>query len=435
MSEEAPKERTIPGPLIVLPVLVFAAAVVSILGYWLFSKAHSAPGPPPSIAVLPFVSKDVQFLGDGIAEQVIEELSPIPDFVTIARTSVLAMRGSTDVKQIGAKLNVRTVMFGTVERAGGKVQVSARLLSAGDGSQIWAKSWDREAPESFAIEDEIARAVVDALGLRLAVPLEHAAVTTVEAYDSYLKGRDWRLQGDERAHATALYRQAVNLDLRYAPAYARLAEESRVLAYLPESWQAGTADARSEAMRAAQLDPQLAFPHVVLGELNAGDWNWRGARGELERALALNSADPEAMTALAMWYLAPMGSVKDAIGEMNHVVDLDPLNPDARTDLGLLLYLDKQNDAAVAQLKGVDSAEAKFLLSLMNSVSGEASENPFRKACALARRGELNGAMDALDQAVAQHDPYLAYLKTWPAFDTLRSGPRFQALLKKLNLA
>ena len=433
MSEPAPR-RSIPGPIIVLPILVIAGVAVSIAGYWLFSKAHSAPGPPPSIAVLPFESKSARFLGDGVTVQVIDELSPIPDFLAIARTSTFALRGEHNVQEIGRKLNVRTVMLGSLERSGDRVQVSARLISAQDGAQLWSKNYDRASDEIFAIEDEIAREIVDALGLRLPVPLDHAAVTTVEAYHSYLRARSWRLEGDEPAQAAILYKKAIALDPRYAPAYAGLAEDSLQWAILPGNWEGETADARAEALKALELDPRLALPHVVLGELKANTWDWRSALGEFERALAINSADPHAMRALAMLNLAPMGHVKDAISEMNRVLDLDPLDPAVRHDLGLLLYLDREFDAAVAQLKDLNSPHVRFLLAQIRG--GEAEQpNAFAKACSYARAGDPAHAMDSLEEAYQQRDPDLAYLKTWPAFDALRSDPRFQALLKKLNLA
>lgn len=449
MSEEAPR-RSVPGPVIVLPLIVIAAAVVSIAAYWLFSTAHSAPGPPPSIAVLPFESKSAQFLGDGVAEQVIEELGQIPDFLTIARTSAFAMRGEQNVQEIGRKLNVRTVLLGTLEHSGDRVEVSERLMSAQDGAQLWSKNYDRAADEIFGIEDEIARGIVDALGLRLPVPLEHATATSLGAYECYLRDCN---DMESRPHGHLL--DAIGMDPQYAPAYAALAEANV---------HDDPARALEMAKKALDLDPQLLSPHVVLGELAARDWNWKGARGEFERGLAINSADPRAMAALAMWYLAPMGNVKDAIGEMNHVQDIDPLNPTVRMQLGTLDNLDHQFGAAIELLKNDKPNEALFQAYLgagrieearganpnidnpeMLAAEGKADEarrilatdhvSPFRAACAYARMGDKDRAIDQLEIAYRQHEEMLAYLKTWPVFDTLRSDPRFQALLKKLNLA
>jgi TolB-like protein/Tfp pilus assembly protein PilF len=407
MDLEARPERTIPGPVIVLPVLVFAAAIVSIAAYWLFSKAHSAPGPPPSIAVLPF---EGDRLGDGVADQVTRELSPVPAFVAIARTSAFALRGNRDAREIGAKLNVRTVLLGSVEKSAGHVRVSARLIRAGDGATLWSKTYDRDADEIFAVEDQVSSAVVDALGLKSVVPLDHARVTSVEAYELYLQGE---------------FQQAIEKDPKYAPAYAALADVDR---------RAGSmAKARNEAEKALALDPRLASAHVVLGEIRAfNDWDWNGASGEFERALSIDAADPDALRAMAMMYLAPAGRIKDAMGEMNRVVDLDPLNPAPAAQLGLLLYLDRQTDAAIAQLKKVDSAEARDLLS---QVAGGKPDDPFGRACADARSGDQAGALDELERAYAEHDERLAYVRPWPAFNGIRSEPRFQALLKKMNLA
>jgi TolB-like protein len=417
MTTNAQPERTIPGPVIVLPVIVFAAAIVSVMAYWLFSKTHSAPGPPPSVAVLPF---EGDRLGDGIAAQIIAELGPIVGFETIARSSSFAMRGNQDARQIAQKLNVRTVVLGSIEKSAGHLKVTARLIRSDDGVQLWAKSYDRDADEIFAIEDEISNAIVDALGMKPVVPLEHARPTSPEAYDLYVQGQ---------------FAAVIQLDPKYAPAYAALAGADR---------RAGSAaKAREEAEKALELDSRLCAAHVVLGEIRAfNDWDWNGASGEFERALAIDAANPEALRGMAMMVLAPAGRIKDAIGEMNRVVDLDPLNPSAAVGLGMLYYLDRQFDAAIVQLKKVDSAEARDLLWNVYADSGkpgagekrdEASH--FGKACADARIGDKDHAFDELDRAYDRHDERLAYVKTWPAFDGIRSEPRFQALLKKMNLA
>jgi TolB-like protein len=416
MTTDARPERTIPGPVIVLPVLVFAAAIVSIAGYWLFSKAHSAPGPPPSIAVLPF---EGDRLGDGIASQIIGELSPIVGFETIAASSSFAMRGNPGTRDISQKLNVRTLVLGHVERSAGHVKVTAKLIRADDGVPLWSKTYDRDADEIFAIEDEISSAIVDAMGMKPLVPLDHAWPTSVEAYDLYLAGT---------------FAEAIQRDPKYAPAYAALAEADR---------RAGSiAKARVEADKALELDPRLGAAHVVLGQVRAfNDWDWNGARGEFERALSMDPADPEALRGMAMMVLAPEGRIKDATGEMNRVVDLDPLNTTAAAHLGMLYYLDRQFDAASTQLKRVDSAEARELLWNVDADSGKPvaggnrDQTPFGKACAAARHGDKAQALDELDQAYDQHDERLAYLKTWPAFDGIRSEPRFQALLVKMHLA
>jgi TolB-like protein len=417
MTTDARPERTIPGPVIVLPVIVFAAAIVSVMAYWLFSKTHSAPGPPPSVAVLPF---EGDRLGDGIAAQIIAELGPIVGFETIAPYSSFAMRGNQDARQIAQKLNVRTVALGSIEKSTGHLKVTARLIRADDGVQLWSKSYDRDTDDIFVVEDEISNAIVDALGMKPVVPLDRARPTNPEAYDAYVRGN---------------FAEAIERDPRYAPAYAAQAEADR---------RAGlVAKARAEAEKALTLDPRLGAAHLVLGEIRAiQDWDWNGASGEFERALAIDSADPTALRGMAMMVLAPDGRIKDAIGEMNRVVDLDPLNPASVTGLGLLLYLDRQFDAAIAQLKKVDSTEARDLLWNVYADSGKpaAGEEPaeashFGRACADARLGDQAHAFDELDQAYDQHEERLAYVKTWPAFEGIRSEQRFQALLKKMNLA
>jgi tetratricopeptide (TPR) repeat protein len=173
---------------------------------------------------------------------------------------------------------------------------------------------------------------------------------------------------------------------------------------------------------------------VVLGEIRAfNDWDWNGARGEFERALAIDSADTDALRGMAMMVLAPEGRIKDAIGEMNRVVDLDPLDADAGTQLGILLYLDQQSDAAIAQWKKTDSAEARAILSRIDS-QPHADAPAFWQASAYANAGDQARAIAQLDRAYDQHDPMLAYVRTWPAFKEIRPTAGFQSLLKKMNL-
>lgn len=161
MSGEG-RERTIPGRLIVLPMLVFAAAVISIAIYWLLTHQRGAFAPPPSIAVLPFDSPD-KALGERAAEGVMQELSGIPGFEVVPRDQSLPAKGA-DVRVIGERLNVRSVLEGSVEQTQGRVRATARLINTSDAFEFWKKSF--EAPDLGALDEQIARAVMETLGLK-----------------------------------------------------------------------------------------------------------------------------------------------------------------------------------------------------------------------------------------------------------------------------
>lgn len=161
LPERAPPERTIPGRMIVLPMLVFAAAVVSISAYWLFSHRTTTPAPPPSIAVMPFDSKDPQ-LGEQIALGVMQKLSGIPGYTVAARDQAFAANGSAP-KAIGARLNVRDVLQGSIEPSGDQVKATARLINTSDEFQFWSKVYTGSLP---MVEDEIAKAVMETRDLK-----------------------------------------------------------------------------------------------------------------------------------------------------------------------------------------------------------------------------------------------------------------------------
>ncbi len=159
-----PRERTIPGRLIVLPMLVFAAAVISIAAYWLFSQPRSAPAPPPSIVVLPFDATDAQ-LGERAAVAIMADLGGIPGFEVIPREQAFPIKGS-DPQEILKKLNARSVLEGSIAQSGDRVQVTARLINTSDAFQLWSQSYDRAATDLTAIEQAIAEGVIKTLGLK-----------------------------------------------------------------------------------------------------------------------------------------------------------------------------------------------------------------------------------------------------------------------------
>jgi TolB-like protein len=156
------RERTIPGRLIVLPMLVFAGAVISIAAYWLFSQPRSRPAPPPSIAVLPFDSADKQ-LGEREALGVMEKLAGIPGFEVLPRDDAFPAKGA-DVKVIGERLNVRSILEGSIQQSGDRFQVTARLINTSDAFQFWSKTFD--ATDLSTINQEVAKSVMETLDLK-----------------------------------------------------------------------------------------------------------------------------------------------------------------------------------------------------------------------------------------------------------------------------
>jgi TolB-like protein len=164
MSDRINPERTVPGKVIVLPMLVFSAAVISIAAYWLFTQPKSPPAPPPSIAALPFDSPD-RNLGETVARSVLEKLTGVPGF-TVTPTEQSFPAAGSDAKAVGTRLNVRSVLEGSIAQTGDRVTVKARLINSSDGFALWSQQYDRNASDLPAIESEIAQSIMKTLGLK-----------------------------------------------------------------------------------------------------------------------------------------------------------------------------------------------------------------------------------------------------------------------------
>jgi TolB-like protein len=325
------------------PAYVAAAVLVAIalLGPYGIRRIRSEPaGAAPgarSVAVLPFVnmSEDVdnEYFSDGLSEQIIASLSRINGLRVAARTSSFALRARTlDVRAIGDTLGVGTVLEGSVRKDGERLRVTAQLIDAESGYHIWTEQYDRELQDIFALQDEIARAIADALELRLAGSGEVAAAghrPSLEAYDLYLRGLFLRNSLREAAlrQAQQFFDRAIELEPDFALAYAA---KGSVLAplvyfhYVPK--EPALTELRRVVDRALRLDPELGEVYAVLGMLRLYfDWNWSGAEEALVRAIELNPSDAHAYHMLGNWFYA-VGRYEEAVAAMQRASDLDPLN-------------------------------------------------------------------------------------------------------------
>ena len=491
-------ERTVSGRWIVLGIVIITTIMVTIAAFMLFGHPRGKIAPPPSVAVLPFVDmsvdKDQQYLCDGMTEQIIDALSRIQGFQVVARSSVFALKGKQqDVREIGERLNVRSVLEGSVQRSGSRVRVTAQLINAADGFHLWSQSYDREMKDIFALEDEISSKIVDTLQIKLAAPLPQAPQADLEAFNLYLQGRYWHFkwQPEEVRHSITFFEQAIEKDPKYALAYSGLADSYAWLGFFRARPHDVMPKARSAAEKAIELDPRLDSAYVALGEVKAVyDYDFDGAQREFNRAFALNPSCGNAMFSHALTYLAPLGRSAEAIEEMKRARDFDPLNPVTNTYLGVVYFAGRQYDAAIAQLRKTLNLDPNFReahamlfytylaagraadaraeldrLTIMTGYSGPGPEEvqllalegkkaealrnlrewkqaPQKKysssmklACAYIAVGDVSSALKELDHAYDEHDGMLAFAKVWPGLDPIRSEPRFQALLVKLHLA
>ncbi|MCX6593734.1 MAG: protein kinase [Acidobacteria bacterium] len=320
------------------------SGVISTSGIALVEPAvPSMPGSShavPSLAVLPFADmspqRDQEYFCDGIAEEIINSLTRLKNVRIAARTSAFSFKGrQEDIREIGRKLNVGLVVEGSVRTAGQRLRVTAQLIDVADGHQLWSERYDREMADVFAIQDDIAAAVFEALRARFdAQRVSHGArryTDNIEAYSLYLQGRhawnQWEPQSFQAAEQ--LFKQALELDSTYAPAWCGLADTYSVIAsfgiFPPRLIYP---QAREAADRALALDPNLAEAWTSLGVTEAlYDWNWADAEKHLRHAIELRPGWTVAHQALGLCVMTPQRRFAEAAECLHRALDQDPFSP------------------------------------------------------------------------------------------------------------
>ena len=299
-----------------------------------------APGPPPpSIAVLPFADmspeKDQDYFGEGIAEELINALTHLRGLRVVARTSAFALTGlKLDIREIGRKLDVGSVLEGSIRKAGSRLRVTAQLINVEDGFHLWSERYDREMADVFAIQDEITAAIIDSLKVKLlageTAALRKRSTEDPEAYNLYLKGLyfNGRPSPESLEKALACFHAAVDKDPNFALAYAEMANVFGNLGVLnlappAEMW----AKAKAALGKALALDKDLAEAHTVAAGISFWfEWDWEATGRSLERALVLSPGDvmPHGHHG---WLCLNRRNFDEAIREMDKCLELDPLMP------------------------------------------------------------------------------------------------------------
>ena len=463
------------------------------------SLATAAPGPIPmldrSVAVLPFVDmsekKDLDYFSDGLCEELLHLLSRFPEMRVAARTSAFSFKGkSLDVPTIARTLKVATVLEGSVRRSGDHLRITAQLVRADNGYELWSQTYDRQLGDMFQIQDEIAASVVQGLHFALLGEAEPKADNkrNAAAYSLYLQARSLEQRANTQAdwEKVAEYaRLTISTDVTFPQAWAFfshvLAVQSQ-LGYVPGS--VGWGAARQAAMRSLELDPTLPEGHAALAGVYIGqDWNWEEAQMQIDDALQQDASNPQAMT----WggYLAlALGQNDRALTYLQNAVSADPLNADKFVLLGQALVLKGRSDEAQVALHKallIDSGQvfAHWNLGRIVLASGDpasalvefdhepheemrlvgtsiavfaegrkadsdipltvleqryASTNPADIAMVYAYRGDKDKAFAWLDRALKERDPACILVKAEPFFAKLRDDPRYAAFLRKMNL-
>jgi len=296
----------------------------------------------PSIAVMPFADMspggDQEYFCDGMSEEIINELTGVSGLRVIARTSAFAFKGrSEDIREIGRKLDVTSILEGSVRKAGDRVRITAQLINVADGSHVWSERYDRVLEDVFAVQDEIAAAIVEKLRVAMTSGeqgrLAEARQVIPEAHELYLRGRHVLNRGlmtllyDRKRvnRAIEFFTRATEVDPDYAPPYAGLADIYSALC----RWISPVGNcekARQSAIKATELDDGLVEAHVAMGRvLLTTEFDWEGARLEHVRALELNPGSAPAHNGAALYY-AWAGEFTQSIVHAGRALDLDPLD-------------------------------------------------------------------------------------------------------------
>jgi len=487
--------------LAAVAVLAAVAAAATAGEFWIARKKEirrRSAANATSIAVLPFVNlsagKDQEYFSDGLAEELIADLTKVPGLKVVARSSAFQFKGKNeDLRSVGHKLGVSNVLEGSVRKEGDRVRITAALTKVDDGFQLWSESYDRDITHIFAAQDEIARSVTDAMQVKLlsapgAQVWGSSRSTNPEAYQAYLQGQYFAARGQDREDlnkALAYSDEAIKLDRKYAPAWAERAQVLVSMARVAviESTE-GFRRARESADKAIALDPKLAAGYIALGMVQIdGEWDWEGANASLKKAGLLA---PGSATVLAnQAYLArTLGRMEEAIALYKQAIALDPLMANFHLALAYELYFVGRYDEAQAtlqkaqelnpQLSSLHLTRSKILFSEgrhqealaeiaketgdWEKLSGEAlayyaagrraesdkalkeliahhqDDGAFQVAEAYAYRGDIENAFHWMDRALRQRDPGSPELKSSPLMKSLRQDPRFSELLKKMRL-
>lgn len=476
-------------------VIVGIALVATLVGALLVYRNRGTGGetrPVHSIAVLPLenLSGDPaqEFFADGMTESLISNLAQIRALKVISRTSVMRYKGvHKALPEIARELNVDAVLEGTVQRSGGRVQVTAQLIHAASDTHLWARNYERDLTDVLKLQSEVARAVADEIRVQVRAEerarFESARSVDPKAHEAYELGRyylnksndhDWKLAIDS-------FERAIQLSPDYAAAYAGLSS-----AWLwggifeTNKFSEVESPARAAALKAIALDDQLAEAHIALGDIHyTFDWNWEGGEREMRRALDLDPGGPEGHISYGHLLMA-LGRHEEAIHEGEIAEQLDPVSSKTQSALGRFLYRARKYPEALAHLERAvqleprslqayarlahvyalmgryDEAIAAFIKTKKQN-DGKADAGVASVYALMGKRrealrmikgtqvqaiivapvyavlGDKDEAFSILEKAVEERSSFLVYLKEEPTFDNLRSDPRWSALLRRMN--
>ena len=408
------------------PVLWAAAAlaVVIVVGVGTAWRSASANKAPVTIAVLPLENlshdSDRDYFADGLTDEIIRNLSVVEGLTVRSRTSSFALKGKgLDAVEAGKHLAASYLVEGSVLQAGDQLRVNVALVNARDGSQRWSQRYDRKLTDIFAVQDEISRGIVDTLRLGLSGRRRYEA--NVEAYDSYLRGRQIMAAFPSRVRPVAsvaveYFERAIAKDPNYAIAYAGMADALIAVernignANKINAWPRG----KAAALRALELDPMLSEAHAAVAAIRAREYAWSDAERGFRRAIELNSNNALAHLELGLRVLVVQGRLDAGLEAVGRALALDPLSPYVTTEAGMAFLLAGRYEEAVEHFG--------------KAIALDPTRNrPYHSmARALSLQGKLEEALNTYQQSAKIGGPRGA--DEWVVCTEKRAGRHEQAL-------
>jgi TolB-like protein/Tfp pilus assembly protein PilF len=436
------------------------------------------------------------YLADGMTEALITDLAKTGNFRVISRTSVMQYkRSGKSLRDIARELNVDRIVEGSVIKAGDEIRITAQLIDTATDEHLWAESYQRNLTDVLSLQEDVAQAIASEVKTQLGGSkgrLRPAYPVNPQAYEAFLRARQlafqWSPESIERG--IGYYKKAIEIDPGYANAHAGLAAAYGLkvlfgMASPSETWPL----ARAAAERALELDDETESAHTSLGFVQASyDWNWYGAEREFLRAIELNPGSVTAHHAYAMVCLAPQGRLDEALAEIEQARNLDPLSAAVNLNVGDVYYFRREFEKATRQLRKTLELDPNFpnvrrwlgnvAFSMGNrtaaaeyfrqAVGAQGDRNPVALVAylittgreeearerlkqlgqdAVASRlltadlaalytmlGDKEAAFEWLERAYLERSGSLTFAKVSPIFEPLHSDPRFQSLLRRLNL-
>lgn len=450
------------------------------------------PAPPAyaatthTIAVLPFVNASSDpgnddFI-DGLTSEVIRNLAVIDGLQVRSQTSSFFFKDRPrDMREVAKQLQVALVVEAYVQRVGNHLRIHAQLVRVPDDVPVWSNRFDRTLDDVFAIQDEISLAIVNEMRLTLGRG-QRRYQTNLAAYDLYLRGRALvARRGTESAEQAArLFEQVIAIDREFAPAHAGLTDAYAAMLWAIDGPETALAGMRPAAVKALQMDPELAEAHAAMGITYAREFEWENATSSFERAIALNPNLSEIRTSYSASTLVPQGHAAKALDILAGAVEMDPLSLAVKREVGMAQLVGGRYEEAIVNLRQVVAADPDFtfaanLLARALTFAGRPEEaialwesrpqtanwerwlmtayvkqgrradvdrllnqprnaHPYRQALNYAALGDKERTFEALSRAAVVEPQRTAAILAYPEMSLLRGDLRLDQLRKRFNL-